>query len=343
MIQLLKSGHIAACAAALFFIASAWAQTDLVTNGQFASGLAGWNFSVSTTGSAAGTCGYNFDIAPGHETLTLTPGFPATGGATNIALGSISLTATGFQSCVLYQDIAIPPGATTARFSLDHGIKLVGGINQGDQATFMGLYSTATVPNFPTPVLVPGSQLINAAPSATLVTLTSGPFNVSAFAGTTVRLAIINAMQSLAGGTGPPVPGAGAVIGVLNVHLTVNATPVVTGVSPTSGPTTGGTAVTITGSNFTGATAVRFGTTAATSFTVVNDTTITATSPAHAGGALNVTVTSPGGTSATGAANQFTFSTGGGTGIPILGAPAMTMRALLLAAVGYLSARRGFA
>ena len=63
----------------------------------------------------------------------------------------------------------------------------------------------------------------------------------------------------------------------------VAAAPAVTAISPTSGPSFGGTTVTITGTAFTGATAVDFGTTAATSFTVVNDTTITAVSPAGPG------------------------------------------------------------
>ena len=40
--------------------------------------------------------------------------------------------------------------------------------------------------------------------------------------------------------------------------------PVVTGVSPASGPAAGGTTVTIEGTNFTGATAVKFGTAPAT-------------------------------------------------------------------------------
>ena len=56
--------------------------------------------------------------------------------------------------------------------------------------------------------------------------------------------------------------------------------PAVTSVSPSAGPTAGGTSVTITGTNFTGATAVQFGTTNATSFTVNSATSITATAPA---------------------------------------------------------------
>ncbi len=87
---------------------------------------------------------------------------------------------------------------------------------------------------------------------------------------------------------------------------TVLAAPAVTGVSPNSGPTAGGTTVTIVGSNFTGATAVDFGTKAASDVVAVNSTTIIAVSPAEAGVA-DVTVVTPAGTSATTSADQFTY------------------------------------
>jgi CSLREA domain-containing protein len=90
-------------------------------------------------------------------------------------------------------------------------------------------------------------------------------------------------------------------------QFTYLAAPTVTSVSPISGPLAGGTSVSITGTNFTGATAVKFGTTAATSFTVNSATSLSATSPAGSAGAVNITVTAPGGTSATGAGNQFTY------------------------------------
>ncbi|MFM7253605.1 MAG: beta strand repeat-containing protein, partial [Ilumatobacteraceae bacterium] len=75
------------------------------------------------------------------------------------------------------------------------------------------------------------------------------------------------------------------------------AMPVVGTVSPTAGPTTGGTSVTITGQNLLGVTAVSFGATAAVTFTATSDTSITVTSPARAAGTVAITVTTPGGTS----------------------------------------------
>jgi hypothetical protein len=86
------------------------------------------------------------------------------------------------------------------------------------------------------------------------------------------------------------------------------STPTVTSISPGTGVKRGGTTVTVTGANFADVTAVSFGSTSATSFTVVSPTSITAISPAGSG-TVDVTVTSPGGTSATSASDQFSYPT----------------------------------
>ena len=83
--------------------------------------------------------------------------------------------------------------------------------------------------------------------------------------------------------------------------------PTITSISPTAGPTGGGTTVTITGTNFTGVTAVTFGGTAAGGFTFVNATTLTATSPAGSPGTVDIRVTTGGGTSSTSASDQYTY------------------------------------
>ena len=86
--------------------------------------------------------------------------------------------------------------------------------------------------------------------------------------------------------------------------------PTVSAVSPTSGPTVGGGTVTITGTNFTGTTAVNFGTNPATTYTVNSSSSITATAPAGTAGTIDVTVATPGGTSATSTADQFSYNAG---------------------------------
>jgi hypothetical protein len=93
-------------------------------------------------------------------------------------------------------------------------------------------------------------------------------------------------------------------------QFTFILTPVITGLNPTTGSPTGGDTVVIAGTTFTGATGVGFGTKPATSFTVDSDTQITAISPPGTG-TVDVTVTTPAGTSATSAADQFTFAVPG--------------------------------
>ena len=66
-------------------------------------------------------------------------------------------------------------------------------------------------------------------------------------------------------------------------------------VSPSPGPASGGAGVTLTGIGLTGATGVTFGGTAATSVHVVNSTMVTAVTPAHASGAVDVVITTPSG------------------------------------------------
>jgi IPT/TIG domain len=93
----------------------------------------------------------------------------------------------------------------------------------------------------------------------------------------------------------------------------VGGPPTVTGVNPSSGPLAGGTSVTVSGTGFAGGTpAVSFGAASAavTSFT---STSIVVTAPASAAaGSVDVTVTMPAGTSATSAADRFTYASGGG-------------------------------
>ena len=97
-----------------------------------------------------------------------------------------------------------------------------------------------------------------------------------------------------------------------SVNITVQATvqpPTVTLVSPSSGSTAGGTAVTITGTDLTnGSFTVYFGASVAT-IAGASESQITATSPAHAVGSVYVTVVNSGGTSPTSAADQFTYVT----------------------------------
>ncbi len=146
------------------------------------------------------------------------------------------------------------------------------------------------------------------------------------------------AVTAPAGNLGPATvtvttPVGSASTSASNQYFYAN-TPVVSGISPASGPNSGGTSVTISGSGLTGVSAVSFGTVSASSLTVESDTTVIATAPAHADGTVDVTVTNPAGTSATVAADQYTYTaaapavtsvapatgpSGGGTTVTITG------------------------
>ncbi|MFZ3353190.1 MAG: S8 family serine peptidase [Xanthobacteraceae bacterium] len=165
----------------------------------------------------------------------------------------------------------------------------------------------------------------NTGPSAggTSVTITGTNFFAGAtvnFGGNTVTSTFVNGTTLTAisptgtgtvdvtvtslGGTSAPNPPAD--------RFAYVAAPTVTGVNPNTGPPPGGTAVTISGTNFTGVTAVRFGGNAAGAFSVVSAAQITATAPAGTG-TVDVTVTTPGGTSATSGADQFSYAAAGST------------------------------
>ena len=100
-----------------------------------------------------------------------------------------------------------------------------------------------------------------------------------------------------------------------------HAAPTVTGISPASGASSGGTLVTITGTGFQqggdAVLSVNFGFTGASFLPadVINDTTIKVTSPAAVPGTVDVQVgLTLGEQSATSPSDQFTYTAGGGGG-----------------------------
>ncbi|WP_326597073.1 IPT/TIG domain-containing protein [Streptomyces sp. NBC_01803] len=113
------------------------------------------------------------------------------------------------------------------------------------------------------------------------------------------------------GAAAGPVPVSVTTTGGVNNGFTYTYVddPTVTALVPTSGPTSGGTAVTITGTNLASTESVTFDGTPAP-FAVVSDTAIAAVTPPGAAGAVDVVVTNDGG-SAT-AVGAFTYVAGPG-------------------------------
>src|SRR3984893_10270072 len=111
--------------------------------------------------------------------------------------------------------------------------------------------------------------------------------------------------QAQAAGTAEVVVKDSGGTSTLGPTYTYVAAPTVESVTPKEGPVAGGATVTIKGTHLNGATAVKFGPNAAT---VKSDTPpeITATSPAGSG-TVHVTGTTPGGTSAETAADEYNY------------------------------------
>ena len=114
------------------------------------------------------------------------------------------------------------------------------------------------------------------------------------------------------GSGGDPADGSSETFGPfsndrINITATLAAPAGIISVSPSSGSTSGGTSVVLSGHDFTGASAVSFGGTPASSFSVNSDGQITAVAPPHSTGTVDISVTTPAGTTAPGAGDQFTY------------------------------------
>lgn len=244
---------------------------------------------------------------------------PLAGGTTVILTGTNLTDAT-----------AVSFGATIASFAVNSDTQITATSPGGSAGTVNvtvqtagGTSTTSASTQFTyTAVAAPTVTNVTANRGSTLgggtVTLTgtnfTGATNVS-FGGTSASFVVVSATNiavtslpaHIAGVVNVIVTTAGGSSAAATANqFTYIAPPTVDAVSPASGSSAGGTTVVLTGTNFTNATSVRFGA-ATSSFVVNNATQITATSPTGSVGTVNITVRTVGGTSAIGAANQFTY------------------------------------
>lgn len=123
------------------------------------------------------------------------------------------------------------------------------------------------------------------------------------FVATTVGQFIFVCTQSACDNGGG---GHSNMFGTFKVKPAQAVAPTITSMFPVTGSTAGGTTVIITGANFGSGATVTFGGTAATNVNVTSSTSITATTPAHAAGAVDVKVTNTDNQSVT-ALGAFTY------------------------------------
>ena len=240
--------------------------------------------SSATYYGVAMTAGDIYTVAGGSSNLLATLSHPTS--LLNIGSGNLLFTDGSSSSANLDQFSGAPTGATP--------VPAVTGISPSSGPTAGG-----------TSVTVSGTNLTGA---------TAVHFGSTAGTGITSVTATSLTVTSPAG-TGTvdvtvTTPNGTSAVNSPSDHFTYNAPalPTVTGISPSSGPTAGGTSVTVTGSNLTGATAVDFGSTPGTSITGVTAGSLTVTSPAGTG-TVDVTVTTPNGTSAVNSpSDHFTYN-----------------------------------
>jgi hypothetical protein len=94
---------------------------------------------------------------------------------------------------------------------------------------------------------------------------------------------------------------------VTRIASALASTPTINKISPAHGPISGGTLVLITGTEFTGVTSVKFGTATAEFAVFPNSQLITAIAPPGSAETVDITVTTPEGTSAITQADKFTY------------------------------------
>ncbi len=258
---------------------------------------------TTTGGTGTGTGLFTYVVAP---TVTgISPSSGPTAGGTSVTItgtnlsGATSVTIGGASATGVTVVNSTTITATTPAGTV--GAKDVAVTTAGGTGTGTGLFTYVAAPTVT-------SISPSAGPTAggTSVTITgtnlSGATSVTIGGASATGVTVVNATTITA--TTPAGTVGAKDVAVTTVGgtgtgtslFTYYAAPTVTGISPSSGPTTGGTSVTITGTNFTGATSVTIGGASATGVTVVNATTITATTPAGSAGARDVAVTTPGGT-----------------------------------------------
>jgi IPT/TIG domain len=188
-------------------------------------------------------------------------------------------------------------GAVNSGASAAVGVGLLFSVQPPSTTTNSNFNVAVTYTNVGTPVV--GATIT--------LTLSSGVLNGTATAVTNSSgVAVFSNLSVPSGGSYSLTAGLAALRTASSLFtISASTTPSVGAASPSSGDIHGGATVVLTGTNFNGATSVLFGSIPATSFTVDSKTQITAVVPAEAAAAVNVSVTTPQGTSVGG--GQFNY------------------------------------
>jgi len=251
-------------------------------------------------------------IAGGNLVVITGTGFTGVTGAAGVKFGANNATSYTVNSNTQITALAPAGTAGTVNVTVTHPTNGTSVNTSADDYTYGAVPTiTSIVPAANplaggVPVVITGTGFTGAAGAAGV---TFGGVNAASYTVNSDTQITATPPAHAAGTVDVVVTGpGGASANTTADNFTYTALPVITGVSPASGPTAGGTVVTITGFNFTGATSVAFEGTPGTSITVNGSgTQITVTSPARAAGVADITVTTPAGTNADTAADNFLY------------------------------------
>ncbi|MGH9142246.1 MAG: beta strand repeat-containing protein, partial [Vicinamibacterales bacterium] len=268
------------------------------TNQTFVASASGdYTVTVTENGSTSAPSAITtVTVNPTPPTPTITPGGPTT----FCAGGSVTLTSSSASGNQWFLNGNPIGGATNQTY-----VATVAG-NYTVVVTASGCSSAASATT--TVTINPNPDATITTPSSTISGSTGNIASVaSAGAGATYNWGITNGTITAGTGTNSITYTAGAP-GSLSLNVTVTTAAgcsdtksanvtvtapavTVTSVSPAAGTVAGNSAVTINGTGFNAGASVTFGGSAATNVVVVSAIKITARTPAHALGSVNVTVT----------------------------------------------------
>ncbi|KQW78548.1 hypothetical protein ASD03_26050 [Ensifer sp. Root127] len=279
---------------------------------------------VTATGATSGTASVSYTIvvaaAPPPVSLTPADGSALTAGVVGTAYNDGSISASGGAGTITYGATGLPSGLSihpetgeitgtpTAAGTFTLAVTATGATSGVAVASYIIVIAAAPLPVSLTPA--EGSALtagvVGAAYNDGSISAAGGVGTITFSAtGLPAGLIIDEASGKV---TGTPTADGAFTINVTATAVTSGsasasytivvapAPPSLTGISPATGSTRGGTALTITGNHLIGTTSVMLGSVAAASIVVVSNSQITAIAPANAAGSTDVSVTAPGGT-----------------------------------------------
>jgi IPT/TIG domain len=245
----------------------------------------------------------NAGSTAGGNTVTIT-GTNFVSGAT-VKFGTTASTTVTFVSATQLKATAPAHSAGVAPVT----VHTIGGTSASGNGSLYA-YGPPTVSSVsPTAGSTAGGNTVtiigtNFVPGATVKFGTTASTTVTFVSSTQLKA---NAPAHAAGTVNVAVTTGGGTSATSNGSLYAYGAPAVSSVSPNAGSTAGGNTVTINGSRFVPGATVKFGTTPATAVTFVSSTQIKAKAPAHTAGTVNITVTTGGGTSATGNGSLYAY------------------------------------